>query len=107
MLLGIWDPRKRLEVRVVQERRHYLAAAAEARTQTPIKGVDAATLDKIEKAQRAVGHAEWWCVNFGILQSSASAEGSCVVLVFFGWFFRIIIFLWHVNWCTSCILSGE
>lgn len=96
MLPGIWEPR-----------RHYLATAPEARTQTPIKGVDAATLDKTEKAQRAVGHVQWWRVKFGILQSSTSAEGSCVVLVLFVWFFRIIIFLWHVNWCTSCNLSGE
>lgn len=83
---------KEIEVRILQERRFSLAAVAEAKTQTPDKGVDATTLDKMEKAQRTLGHGEWWRVNFGGSESITSTEKSCVLLVFFV-SFRIVIFL--------------
>lgn len=54
-----------------------MAAAAEARTQTPIEGVDASALDTIAKAQRTVGHGEWWCMNFGTVRSVRSKEERC------------------------------
>lgn len=85
-----------------------MAPAAEAKTQTPIEGVDTSALDKIEKAQRTDGHGEWWCMNFGTMQSVISKEERCVLggLGLF-LFCSNVFFLWHVNWCTSCDLTGE
>lgn len=64
-----------------------MAAAAEAGTQIPVEGVDASSLDEIEPAQRTVECGEWWCVNFGTMQSIRSKEG-CVL--FFGVFFFLL-----------------
>lgn len=40
------------------KREDTLAAAAEARTQIPMEGVGASSLDEIEPAQRMAGHGE-------------------------------------------------
>lgn len=80
-----------------------MAAAAEARTQTPIEGADASTLDKIEKAQRTDGRGEWWCVRLGTaVRQIRGGGGFWRVLVCF----VSVIFLWHVNLCTSCDRAG-
>lgn len=71
-----------------------MAAAAEARTQTPVKGVDASSLDRIEKAQRAAGHGEWWCAGVRILYFISSTEGA----VFF-WF---SLFFQNYNFSVAC-----
>lgn len=79
---------ERLEVRVLQERRHYLAAAAVARTQTPSRGQMPLLWMRLRRPKGPLGMEGGGCMHSGVLQSVRSEEESCVLLAFFVSFFQ-------------------
>lgn len=75
-----------------------------------VKDVDAAALNQIEKplggcwAWRGVASAFWHSAVCQIRRRAVFFSFSLFACFFF---FRNVIFLWHVNWCTSYSVSGE
>lgn len=86
--LGIHE---RLEVRVLQERRHYMIAAATSRTQARVQVVNA-TLDEIEKAQWTVGLEEWQCMDLRTSADHQIKGGELFCVVFCCCFYSILLF---------------